>query len=173
MPGTYADGGFDLVVVGDGPMRKALEKEAEELGLKDRVTFTGAVEYERVPEILKALDVAVAPYPEMADFYFSPIKIFEYMAAGRPIVASRIGQITDVLVDGENALLVPPGNADALAHALARLKSDPELRQQLGHAAQREARESHTWLARVKTIKPLFVSLAEQKKNMVALAISG
>lgn len=153
------DRGCRLVVVGEGPLKKVLQKEAETFGLKDRVTFTGAVEYDQVPGLLKAMDVAVAPYPNLPDFYYSPIKIFEYMAAGLPIVASDIGQINEVLEHERNALLVSPEDVTGTAQALVRLQSDGDLRARLGNTAQIEVQAGHTWASRVKTMEPCFDSL--------------
>jgi glycosyltransferase involved in cell wall biosynthesis len=161
---SMAEEGFGLVIVGDGPLRKALLEEVEKSNLGDSVTLTGAVEFQYVPKILKALDAVAAPYPQMANFYFSPIKIFEYMASGRPIVASCIGQITEVLQDERNALLVPPGDIDALVRAFKRLKDDPCLGQRLGQTAQKDVQESHTWAMRVKTIEPVLIALANRNK---------
>lgn len=103
------------------------------------------VSADAVPGLLASMDVAVAPYPELKNFYFSPLKLYEYMAAGRAIVASRIGQIPDVIEDGVTGLLVPPGDVAALAAALDRLRSDTGLRSRLGIAAKRKALCDHTW----------------------------
>jgi glycosyltransferase involved in cell wall biosynthesis len=91
------------------------------------------------------MDVAVAPYPALPDFYFSPLKVFEYMAAGRPVVASAIGQLKELLEDGVNGMLVPPGNPAAIAAALERLYCDEELRGRLGQAAREKVVREHTW----------------------------
>jgi glycosyltransferase involved in cell wall biosynthesis len=160
---------FHLVLVGDGPLRQPLEREVEQLNLKDRVTFTGAVDYQEIPGILKGLDVTVAPYPPIADFYFSPIKIFEYMASGRPIVASRIGQVAEILEDGRTALLVPPGDAEALGHALLRLRSNRELGERLGSVAQVEVQKAHTWARRVETIEPFLTALVQRSRQLASM----
>ncbi len=152
--------GFRLVIVGEGVGRERLERQAARLGLEGRVVFTGAVAHEEVPGVLAAMDALAAPYPEMESFYFSPLKVFEYMMAARPIVASRIGQVARVLRDGETALLVKPGAPEELAQALSRLKSQPQLGRRLALAARREAGEEHTWAARVRSIEPILTSLA-------------
>lgn len=135
-----------LVIVGDGPLRGDLERELDERGLTHRVLFTGAVAHEDVPEHIRGFDVAVAPYvlPEHP-FYFSPLKLFEYMACGVPVVAARLGQIAEIVRDGETGLLYPPGELDALAAACDRLLSDPALRRRLGKAAAEEVRARYTW----------------------------
>ena len=80
-----------------------------------------------------------------SEFFGSPTKLFEYMAMGKAIVASRLGQIGEVLDDEETALLIEPGDARQLADAILRLRDSPELRRRLGAAARRAAVEKHTW----------------------------
>lgn len=110
---------FHLLVVGDGPLRSEVMRLAEEL--PGRVTMTGAIPMEEVPPWIRGMDIAVAPYPRLERFYFSPLKILDAMACGVPNVASDIGQIPELLRDGETGSLVPPGDTDALASALIRL----------------------------------------------------
>ena len=154
-----ADEGDRLVFVGEGPMADSIREASDQLGLHSRVTLTGAIGHEAIPETLMALEVLVAPYPATVDFYFSPIKIFEYMASGRPIIASGIGQVAEILEHEKTALLVPPGDTVALTEALLRLKSDPELGACLAQAAKQEVRSAHTWAARFQTIEPCFAKL--------------
>jgi glycosyltransferase involved in cell wall biosynthesis len=97
---------------------------------------------------LDACDILVSPHVPLADgsdFFGSPTKLFEYMAMGKGIVASRLGQIGDVLVDNETALLVEPGDAADLSKAIIRLSADVELRARLGSAAREAAVGLHTW----------------------------
>lgn len=134
-----------LLVVGDGPERARLEDDARARGLGDDVVFTGPVEPETVPGWIASMDAAVAPYPAGEAFYFSPLKLYEYMAGGRAVVASRIGQIEELLRDGHEALLCTPGDAGELTNALARLAESPTLRQSLGNAARARVLDGHTW----------------------------
>ena len=150
---------FRLAIVGDGPERDRLFRRAAQMGLADRVVFTGPVTHEQVPALLGAMDALVAPYPELPGFYFSPLKVFEYMMSGRPIVASRIGQVSAVLRDDETALLVKPGSKLELAAALTKLWAEPQLGRRLAHAARDEAREKHSWAARVRTLEPILAAL--------------
>ncbi len=145
-----------LVIGGDGPERIALETDFAARGLSDYVTFTGALVPATVPSLLTSFDVAVAPYPASSDFYFSPLKVYEYMSSGLPVVASAIGQIPDVITDGVNGVLCEPGDAQGFAQALERLR-EPELRTRLGRAARDTILQAHTWPMVVERI----ITLAE------------
>jgi glycosyltransferase involved in cell wall biosynthesis len=136
------------LLIGDGPLRHLVDNAIQTHGLDGRVRLPGLVPHAEMPAYLAACDVLVSPHGRQADggeFFGSPTKLFEYMATGRPIVASRVGQIADVLQDGESALLVPPDDAHALCDAILRLVDDACLRSRLGEAARRAAVECHTW----------------------------
>lgn len=136
-----------LLIVGDGPERAGLVSALEQRGLASASRLTGSVAPAAVPELVAAMDIAVAPYPSLEDFYFSPLKVYEYMAAARPVITSRIGQLASLLDDGVTGLLCPPGDATALAAALTRLTDDSALRTQLGQAARARILRQHTWTA--------------------------
>ncbi len=116
--------------------------------------YVGQAAPARVPLYLRAFDVCAMPFPWTPHYayYASPLKLFEYMASGRPVVASDLPAWADVVRDGETALLVPPGDADALAGAIARLRADPALRQRLGDAASARVLAHYTWDARARAI---------------------
>ncbi len=133
-----------LLIVGDGPAREHLNREIAARGLTDRVDFTGEVSPDAIPGLLASMDVAVAPYPPVSVFYSSPLKLYEYMAAGLPIIASRIGQVEEVIRDGLTGLLVTPGHASDLTRALSELETNSMKRSMLGRAA-RAAIQEHTW----------------------------
>lgn len=135
-----------LILVGDGEYRPGMEKRAAELGLSHAVVFTGMVPPAEAPKYVAAADIAVVPYPPMQQkMWLSPLKLFEYMASGKAVVASAIGQITQVLRDRENGLLVPPGDSTAFAAALVTLLGDPNLRNALGEQARRDAESKYSW----------------------------
>jgi glycosyltransferase involved in cell wall biosynthesis len=139
-----------LMIVGDGPERSVLVKKLKEKDLLRLTEITGKVAPSEVPGLLSSTDVAVAPYPALAHFYFSPLKVYEYMAAGLPVVASRIGQLAELIQDGENGILVPPGDPVALAETLDKLYRDPLLRKRLGTKARQTVLKSHSWDAIVE-----------------------
>jgi glycosyltransferase involved in cell wall biosynthesis len=137
-----------FLMVGSGSLHAEVEKQLETQTRAGKVIFTGSVRHDRVPALLDACDILVAPHVPLADgseFFGSPTKVFEYMAMGKAIVASRLGQIGEVLSDGETALLVQPGNVEELAAALVKLIDDDELRKSLGARAREVAEREHTW----------------------------
>jgi glycosyltransferase involved in cell wall biosynthesis len=140
--------GVRFLLVGAGMLRDEAERVIREAGKEKQVIFTGQVDHERVPALLDACDILLSPHVPLADgseFFGSPTKLFEYMAMGKAIVASRLGQIGDVLSDQETALLTEPGNARQLADAILQLSGSPELRHRLGAAARQAAIDEHTW----------------------------
>lgn len=141
-----------LLLVGDGEEAPAVRAVLERRGARNAAHFTGLVPRSEAPRYMAAADVLVLPHANVHRFIGSPIKLFEYMAAGRPIVATRVGQIEEILVDGRTALLVPPEDAEAMATALARVRDDRALGSRLGQAAQREAIDHHSWDSRLAAI---------------------
>lgn len=156
-----------LLLVGDGPARKSLEAAITQHDVANAVTITGFVSQEQVPAFLAAADIAVLPYPELPqELWFSPLKLYEYMAAGKAIVASRSGQIAEVLQDGENGLLTPPGSIDALSQAMRTLLQDDALRQRLGRQAQADAVAHHSWkqyIRRLETVYQMAMATKSEK----------
>jgi glycosyltransferase involved in cell wall biosynthesis len=126
-------------------------------GIADRVRFTGHVAPADVRAHLACADVLVLPNPESAisTHATSPLKLFEYMAARKAIVASDLPSIREVLTDGVSAMLVPPGNADAMAGAIRRLAGDPALRSRLASAAYGAA-AGYSWERRAERLEALF-----------------
>jgi glycosyltransferase involved in cell wall biosynthesis len=136
-----------LLIVGRGPERERLEALAAELGITDSIEWTGVLPESRVPPALARMDIAVAPYPALPDFYFSPLKLFEYMAAGLPVVTTTVGDLPQLVDDGRTGVLTPPDEPVALARAIAALAADPERCRRLGTAARARVIERHSWQA--------------------------
>lgn len=149
------DPGARLLIVGDGPERERLIADLAAWDVVNAVFFAGAVTPQEVPAWLASMDVAVAPYPKLDNFYFSPLKVYEYMAAGVPVVVSQVGQLTDLIEDGVNGVHVPPGDAIALANTLAGLRNDSGLRARLGPAGRATVLRNHTWDAVAERILAL------------------
>lgn len=127
--------GLALTVVGEGPARAGLEALARELGIADRVRFTGLAERAAIPALVAGFDIALQPASVP---YASPLKVFEYMAAGRAIVAPDQPNIREVLEHGRTALLFDPAVPGAMWAALQRMAGDAALRARLGAAARAE-----------------------------------
>lgn len=137
--------GARLRLVGDGLTRHACEERAQHLGISGAVEFTGWVSREQVLEYLAEADIGVAPYLELETFYFDPVKIIEYMAAGLAVVASRQGSIARTVEHGKDGLLIPPDDVNALAEAIATLASDAALCRQFGEAAREKIARNQSW----------------------------
>ena len=91
------------------------------------------------------MDVATAPYPALNGFYFSPLKVYEYLAAGVPVVASHVGQLKTLLELGETGLFHAPGDSSSLEASLHQVKEDPALRARLAKNARAEVLARHSW----------------------------
>ncbi len=130
---------------------------AKGLRIEDRVAFTGHLPPSAVASQLARADIVALPNPASAisTHSTSPLKLFEYMAASKAIVASRLPSLGEVLTDEVNALLVAPGDADALADGIRRLVNDPALRARLGGAA-RDAVAEYSWDRRAERLEILF-----------------
>lgn len=153
-----------LIIVGDGPLRATLEESLGRLGLRGRAVFTGAIPHEQIPGLIRLFDVALAPYPPVGHaFYFSPLKLFEYMACGVPVVASNAGQIAEVLEHGVNGLLHPPGDFDALVAACDQLLSDPARRREMGKHAARRIHDTYTWDHNARRAVDIASGIAEKR----------
>lgn len=142
---------WKLRIIGDGPERAALEEQAAGLGIE--VDFRGAVAPADMPEQLAGSAIGVAPYPDLGgeqQQYFSPLKVYEYLAAGLPVVASAVGQLPQIL--GELGTLVPPSDPAALAAAIDTLAADPVLRGKPGWRGRVQAEEKHSWAGAVDRI---------------------
>jgi glycosyltransferase involved in cell wall biosynthesis len=133
-----------LLLVGDGLERPRLESMARELGLRD-VVFTGTVSYEEMPRYIAAMHLALVLDPGKRKFHYSPLKLREYMACARPVLAPRVGQVERFLNDGVDALLIDPGDARDLARAIERVYREPGLGATLGAAARRKVEEEGGW----------------------------
>jgi glycosyltransferase involved in cell wall biosynthesis len=151
-----------FLLVGAGRFRDEVEHVIRAAGKERQVIFTGHVKHQRVPALLDACDILLSPHVPLEDgseFFGSPTKLFEYMAMGKGIIASRLGQIADVLIDEKTALLVEPGNARELSEAILRLSESKVLREELGAAARRAAVAEHTWKQNAQRVLDVYHDL--------------
>ena len=146
-----------LFVIGDGPARAALEAQAAALGIASRVVFTGIVPRDEIPSYVSTFDIALQP---AVVSYASPLKLFEYLALGRAIVAPDQPNIREVLDDGVNALLFDGNDPDGLTDAIDRLTGDDLLRERLARGARASiAERGLTWSRNAERVVALFDEL--------------
>ena len=153
-----------FVFVGNGSLHGDVQQQLKDECERQRVIFTGPVEHDEVPALLDACDILASPHVPLTDgseFFGSPTKLFEYMAMSKGIVASRLGQIGDVLRDGETALLVDPGDSKTLGAAIQRLASSQTLRTCLGENARAAVVRSYTWKHNAQRVLDTYNSLVE------------
>lgn len=146
-----------LLVVGDGPVRAALEQQARELNISHRVSFTGIVGRDDVARYVAAFDIALQP---AVVAYASPLKLFEYLALGKAIVGPAQPNLMEILKDGHNAVLFDPEHSHGLPQAISRLCEDVTLRQSIGNNAHKTITEQKlTWNANATRATDLFKSM--------------
>jgi glycosyltransferase involved in cell wall biosynthesis len=150
-----------FLLIGAGKLREEVQRIVSAAGKESRVIFAGHIEHRRVPALLDACDILLSPHAPLEDgseFFGSPTKLFEYMAMGKAIIASRLGQIGEVLVDEKTALLIEPGNVAELSGGIVRLSQSRELRERLGAAARETAIAEHTWKHNAQRVLDAYVN---------------
>jgi glycosyltransferase involved in cell wall biosynthesis len=156
------------VLIGDGPELPRVRIEAAGVA---GILLTGALPHEAMPAALAAADVGVAPFdlgahaPLSLGFYWSPLKIFEYMAAGLPVVAPAADRIPSLVADGREGLLYDPRNPDALAAALERM-ADASLRASLGAAARERAVRDYSWSAHCGALEAAILQARARRRSV-------
>jgi glycosyltransferase involved in cell wall biosynthesis len=149
--------GLQVVLVGDGPERGAMERLSRELGLQSTVRFLGL--RTDVPDVLRALDIAVC----CSDFEGSPAAVLEYMDAALPVVATSVGGIPDMIDTGVQGLLVPAGDSAALGDALAELLRDPERAREMGRRGQQRRRSEFDLDVMIGRLEALYLELLDKR----------
>jgi glycosyltransferase involved in cell wall biosynthesis len=161
------DSSVDAVLIGDGPERPRALDAARGL---DGVTFTGALPHDILPACLAHADIGVAPFdvgrhgPLALDFYWSPLKIFEYMAAGLPVVTPGIPRLRGLVRHEREGLLYDAAQPEALASALVRL-TDPDLRARLGRAARARVEAEFSWASHCARLEAAIVAAAGRRQS--------
>lgn len=152
-----------LLIIGDGPERERLGELVRREGLAGVTRFTGAVPHAAVVSYVSAFDVAVMPYGPGPSFNFSPLKLFECLAAERPVVAADVGDVAHCIRDGMTGLLYTPGDAQALADAIVSLLRDSERASALARAGHDHVQEHHTWEGNARVVVGLAMSALDRK----------
>lgn len=148
-----------LLVVGEGPQLETLRALHD-----DSIVCSGAVPHEHVPQYMAAMDAVVVPYSRDGEQYFSPIKLFEAMAAGRPVIGARTGQVSEVLVDGSTGVFYNPGDATDLADKITAVLDMADRGKTLGVAARQVATERYTWEHNACAIATVARTLVESRR---------
>ncbi len=153
--------GVSLLLIGDGPERSRLVEKVREMGIEGRVRFAGAVSHTELPSYIQCMDIAVMV---SATEYASPVKMFEYMAMGKAIVAPRVPPIEEILDDGETAVFFDPDDFDSLKRAVRRIVEDRSLRERLGCSARALLEQRHTWEANAARIVQIATAREREKE---------
>ncbi|MGQ0602334.1 MAG: glycosyltransferase family 4 protein [Anaerolineales bacterium] len=151
-----------LVLVGDGQTRPSIERKVMKNGLRQAVIMSGGVAHSRVPELLSIADVAVVPSaPVLASRggTGTPLKLFEYMAAGKAIVATALNEAAEVIRDGQTGRLVGAGDVEGFAEAMLTLLNDPVERSRLGQNARRHVAEHYSWQEYTKRLEEAYLNV--------------
>jgi glycosyltransferase involved in cell wall biosynthesis len=141
--------GAVLCLVGTGPLRGLVADRIR--GLEDVVRIFDPVAHSEVPRWIRSFDVCLLLASD-GPFHYSPLKLYEYLACGRPVVAPGLGEMGRVLSDGRDALLVPRGSPQAVVEAIARLAAQPALRAGIGARGRLTAERRGSWGARAATL---------------------
>jgi glycosyltransferase involved in cell wall biosynthesis len=152
-----------LVLVGGGSQFDNVRRRmTEDPHVGERAEFVGSVPHDEVPGYLAAFDVGLVPTHAS---FTSPMKLFEYMAAGTAVVAPALPNIGEIIRDGETGLLFPPGDVEALSQVVARLISNPDERRRLGEAARRDVLAKYTWHANAERLVNMTQELAARRQR--------
>lgn len=153
-----------LAMIGFGPLQRTLESEVRSLGLADRVRFVGKVPHEQMPDYFAAADVFVLPsiVSPSGDTEGLGVALLEALAAGTPVVASRVGGIPDIVKDGETGLLVPEKQPEALAKAILKLLEQPALGTRLVEEGRRHIEQHFSWPGVAQRFESLFEQVLQE-----------
>ncbi|MEE9264561.1 MAG: glycosyltransferase family 4 protein, partial [Vicinamibacteria bacterium] len=156
-----------FLLLGAGPMLAKVKQHAEELGVAARVHCTGAVRYEEMPRYLARAHLGAAPYqPSLhgqlqLGFYWSPLKIFEYMASGLPVVTLDIEPLREIVRPGLEGLLFPENHTERLAEAIGELVNSPERARAMGQSARQRIVSLYSWQVHCEALERVLAGVTE------------
>ena len=151
-----------LLLVGEGPLKIFLQAKARQMGMASSIIFTGHVPHDNLPRYIAAFDIAVLPD---SNDYGSPMKIYEYMAMGKPVVAPRLAPVEEGIIDGKVGLLFQKQDKAAMASAIMTLLQDKAKRLRMGEAA-REHVLNNTWKKNAERVIALWWSARQSKGGL-------
>ncbi|WP_319574721.1 glycosyltransferase family 4 protein [uncultured Desulfobacter sp.] len=143
-----------LMLVGDGPIRESIQNKARDMGLGNKLIITGRVPHDKVSDYVSLFTIAVSP---KATFYASPMKIPEYMAQQKAVVAPDTDNIKDLIVNGETGILFENDSAKSLAESLKEIISNQDMRSEIGNKAKLETAQRLNWQTTAKHVETLFL----------------
>lgn len=152
-----------FMMVGGGENQELFRKELQVGDFATRVVLPGSVPHEAVGDYLACMDIVLAPYPKLPFWYASSMKIFEYMAAGKALIASDVGQVSEVIRDGHNGLLFDPDREDSLTAKVETLLQNEPLRVKLGKQARQDLLDHYTWAHHAKKISEIFEAVLARR----------
>jgi len=152
-----------FLLVGDGDLKERLESMVKDIGVSDKVIFTGMVPYQNVPYYINVSDVCVAPFISQRNerIGLSPLKLCEYLSCEKPVIASRISGL-EILEDHQMGLLVPPEDEVALAQAIVKLLKSFSLREEMGKNGRQYVVKHRSWESVARKTLEVFEELIEQ-----------
>ena len=152
-----------LTLAGEGEMTVALKALTASLGLKDAVTFVGFIDNSQIARLLQEHHAMVMPSVSASESF--GVAVLEAGASERAVVASNVGGVPEILIDGHNGLLVPPGDVDRLAEAIARVATNDDLRRQMGQRGRELVQEKYTWQRSLDMMTALYERLIHERKK--------
>lgn len=158
-----------LLLIGDGPLMPNVKELISKLQIQNNVITTGIIPHDLTPKYLNACDIlinATVPNPDGSEFFGSPTKLFEYMAMGKAIISSNIGQMAEILENYQDAILVKAGDIDELKYAMKILINDHELRKKLGMNAREKVTKNYSWDIHVDRIINKLYEIKFQNKTL-------
>ncbi len=162
---TRKDARYHLLLIGQGECYEEVRREVNRRGLAQAVTQIATVEHGDIPRHLAAFDYALMTYPQTDDFYFSPLKMFEYLAMGIPVVTTRVGQIGEILTHDETGILVDPPMAENFVEAIERAEKNLDQVRAVGANARRLAVEQYSWQANAEKVIAVCRAALERRER--------
>jgi glycosyltransferase involved in cell wall biosynthesis len=152
-----------FLFIGGGKNKEILEGIFEQKDIDNRVILTGTVPYDEVPKYFDMMDIAVAPYPKLDFWYISSMKVFEYMSSQKAVVASAVGQITEIIQDGVNGFLFDPDDMDGFVDKILRLVDERKRREKMAENARKTVLQKYTWVKHAEEMEEVFRSVLNKQ----------
>ncbi|MDZ7267419.1 MAG: glycosyltransferase family 4 protein [candidate division KSB1 bacterium] len=154
-----------FLLVGGGKNKEFFQQQLHTNGYAPRVVLPGTVPHSEVPRYLSCMDIVLAPYPKLDFWYPSSVKLFEYMASGKATVATRVGQVAEIIEEGKNGLLFDPARPGELTEKVLALVDSEEKRRQLGEQARRDVLAKWTWEHMARRMLAVFEEVLQRRRR--------